>query len=174
RRAAGAPSDAGPAMRRRARARLALALAAALAGGCTAGGGAVYGPIGREPRERPPPPVHDDRREDPYDGDLDRAYDDGYSRGWGDREQGRTPAYERWADAYDAASERSFRTGYADGYQRRPHRYGGAGPDVTPVAPDWLVGEWQGWDEQAQVDVRLRVRRDGGVTLVGGGRAQEG
>ena len=156
------------------RARLALALATALVAGCTVGGGAVYGPVGGDPRSRPRPPVYDERDADPYDRSLDRAYDDGYSRGWGDREQGRTPEYDRWADDYDSAGERSFRTGYADGYQRRPHRYGGAAPDVTPVAPDWLVGEWQGWDEQEQVEVVLRVRRDGGVTLVGGGRSQAG
>ena len=147
--------------------------AAVLATGCAQGGRAGYDPPG-EPARRPPPSPVEDRAGDPHDSDLDRAYDDGYSRGWGDREQGRSPEHDRWAADYGAADEPSFRTGYADGYQRRPHRYGAAAPDVTPVAPDWLVGEWSGYDEREDVEVVLQVRRDGGVTLVGGGRPQPG
>jgi hypothetical protein len=45
---------------------------------------------------------------------------------------------------------------------------------VQPVVPDWLIGEFTGWDEQAGVEVVLRVDRDGAVRLVGGGRAQSG
>lgn len=155
----------------------AAAIAAALASGCVVNGGG-YGPLGGPARPRPP--VADPGRGDPWydddraDRELDRAYDDGYSRGWGDREQGRPPDSDRWAGEGDRDDERSFRAGYADGYQRRPHRYGEAGPDVTPVAPDWLVGEFAGWDEREQVEVVLRVRRDGGVTLIGGGRSQDG
>jgi hypothetical protein len=150
---------------------LALACAAALAAGCAVDGG-YRAPADSRPRPRPAPPVADEP--DPHDRALDRAYDDGYSRGWGDREQGRSPDVERWADERDAGDPRSFRSGYADGYQRRPHRYGGAAPDVAPAAPDWLVGEFAGWDEREDVEVVLQVRRDGGVTLVGGGRRQDG
>ncbi|MEB2344197.1 MAG: cellulase family glycosylhydrolase [Deltaproteobacteria bacterium] len=146
-----------------------------------ASGCALDGP-GSAPPGAPPkrvrPPAHYEDHEG-YEAPaprsaIDHAYDDGYSRGWGDREQGRTPDYERWTGEYDRGGEPGFRAGYADGYQRRPHRYGEAGPDVTPVAPDWLVGEFTGWDERERVEVVLQVRRDGGVRLVGGGRAQEG
>jgi hypothetical protein len=150
-------------------------MAAALASGCVVNGGG-YDPLGGGTRRRPP--VADDDYggyEEPDSArDIDHAYDDGYSRGWGDREQGRPPDYERWVGEYDRGGEGSFRTGYADGYQRRPHRYGEASPDVTPVAPDWLIGEFAGYDDQADVEVLLQVRRDGGVRLVGGGRTQEG
>jgi hypothetical protein len=152
----------------------AAALAAGLATGCVVDGGG-YDPLGGGTRRRPP--VYDD---DDYgrggqdERDVDHAYDEGYSRGWGDREQGRSPDYERWVGEYDRGGEGSFRTGYADGYQRRPHRYGEAGPDIVPAAPDWLVGEFAGYDEREDVEVVLQVRRDGGVRLIGGGRAQEG
>lgn len=149
---------------------LALACAAAITAGCAVGGA----PRPRaDPHPHPRPPADADEP-DPHDRAFDRGYDDGYSRGWGDREQGRSPDLERWAAERDAGDPQSFRAGYADGYQRRPHRYGGAAPDVTPVAPDWLVGEFAGWDEDAGVEVVLQVRRDGGATLAGGGRRQEG
>jgi len=155
----------------------ALAIAAALASGCVVNGGGGYDPLGGGTR-RSPPVADDDYDQggygEPDSGEIDNAYDDGYSRGWGDREQGRAPDYERWVGEFDRGGESSFRTGYADGYQRRPHRYGEAGPDVTPVAPDWLIGEFAGYDEREDVEVLLQVRRDGGVRLVGGGRAQEG
>lgn len=146
------------------------------ASGCALDGGG-YAPPGSPPQRSRPPVADEDsgRHEEPSSRDaIDPAYDDGYSRGWGDREQGRAPDYERWAGEYDRGGEPGFRSGYADGYQRRPHRYGEAGPDVTPVAPDWLVGEFTGWDAREEVEVVLQVRRDGGVRLVGGGRAQEG
>jgi len=159
---------------------LGAALAAAtLVVGCTVGAGGVYGPIGG-PRPRSYPPVVEDDQggygapEGRDGGSIDPVYDDGYSRGWEDREEGRTPEYDRWQGEYDRASERSFRTGYADGYQRRPHRYGETAPDVAPVVPDWLAGEFRGWDEEANVEVVLQVRRDGGATLTGGGRSQGG
>lgn len=161
--AAGVPHRAGTAAVAR---RAATAAVLALAWGCALDGGPD--PWERGAR-RPPVGWEEERRER-----VDHAYDDGYSRGWGDREQGRSPDYERWVGEYDRGGEASFRAGYADGYQRRPHRYGAAGPDVTPVAPDWLVGEFRGWDEHEDVEVVLQVRRDGGVRLVGGGRVQEG
>jgi endoglycosylceramidase len=163
------------AARRRRRRRIGVvAIGVALAAsGCAMNGGG-YDPRGgpRRPPVAEREPGYEDERG--AQRDVDAAYDDGYSRGWGDREQGRTPDYERWVGEYDRGGESSFRTGYADGYQRRPHRYGEAGPDVTPVAPDWLVGEFTGFDEREDVEVVLQVRRDGGVRLVGGGRAQEG
>ena len=151
----------------------AAAIAALLASGCALDGGG-YDPLGGGARRRPPVADDDYGGTEAPERAFDNAYDDGYSRGWGDREQGRAPDYERWVGEYDHGGEQSFRSGYADGYQRRPHRFGEAGPDVTPVAPDWLIGEFSGWDEREDVEVVLQVRRDGGVRLVGGGRSQEG
>ena len=58
----------------------------------------------------------------------ERAYAEGYTDGWRDREAGVSPDHSRHATPYHQSSGREFRAGYADGYQRRPHRYGG-GPE---------------------------------------------
>lgn len=57
-----------------------------------------------------------------------RAYAEGYTDGWRDRESGVRPDHSRHATPYRQSGGREFRAGYADGYQRRPHRYGG-GPE---------------------------------------------
>jgi len=59
---------------------------------------------------------------------AERAYAEGYTDGWRDREAGVSPDHSRHATPYHQSSGREFRAGYADGYQRRPHRYGG-GPE---------------------------------------------
>lgn len=56
---------------------------------------------------------------------TERAYAEGYTDGWRDREAGVSPDHGRHASPYHQSSGREFRAGYADGYQRRPHRYGG-------------------------------------------------
>ncbi len=56
---------------------------------------------------------------------AERAYAEGYTDGWRDREAGVSPDHSRHATPYLKSSGRDFRAGYADGYQRRPHRYGG-------------------------------------------------
>ncbi len=56
---------------------------------------------------------------------AERAYAEGYTDGWRDREAGVSPDHSRHATPYHQSSGSEFRAGYADGYQRRPHRYGG-------------------------------------------------
>jgi hypothetical protein len=118
-----------PTLRLARAARRALATAVitgALAAGCAVDGGS-RGPRGGAVRRPPAPPPIAEPVPLPAEPPAPRAYDGGYARGWSDREEGRAPDYERWAGEY-GGDERGFRAGYADGYQRRPHRYGGAAP----------------------------------------------
>lgn len=138
--------------------RLAAIAFVALACGCALDG-TLIDPIGGGW-----PPIEDDG--------SPRAYDEGYQRGWRDRERGRAPDHTRHEENYDVYSERAFRSGYADGYQRRAHRYGDVGPRVSAAVPDWIVGAFRGWDDDGEVE--LRVRRDGSATLALDGRAYRG
>jgi hypothetical protein len=86
--------------------------------------GCVGPPPGRYPREpapRAPAPLPA-----PTEAPLgERAYQEGYTDGWRDREAGISPDHTRHATPYQQNGAREFRSGYADGYQRRPHRHGG-------------------------------------------------
>lgn len=101
---------------------LLLVLVALWLGAC-AGGAQTRAPRGPE---RPPPPAPL-----PAPAELslaERAYQEGYTDGWRDRDAGLSPDSTRHPTRYHHSGGPEFRAGYADGYQRRPHRYGG-GPE---------------------------------------------
>jgi hypothetical protein len=121
-----------------------------------------------------------------------RAYEAGYEAGRHDDQRDLRADYTRYQRAYDWSTERAFATGYRDGYGRHDDRYGSADPRarseddqgededegrrgyVSRAVPEWLVGDYRGWNEAYESDVALSIHPNASVLLVADGRERKG